>query len=40
MSKEIIALSITAVLVIGVMGYMVYEMPQINSVVLELQNNK
>jgi hypothetical protein len=33
-------LSITAVLVIGVMGYMVYEMPQINSVVLELQHNK
>ena len=39
-SKEIIALSITAVLVIGIMGYIVYEITQINSVVLKLQNNK
>ena len=31
MSKEIIALSITAVLVIGIMGYIVYEIPQINA---------
>ena len=40
MFKEIIALSITTVLVIGIMGYIVYEIPQINSVVLQLQNNK
>jgi len=37
--KEIMALSITAVLVIGIMGFIVNEIPQINSVVLQLQNN-